>query len=76
MAKVKSSLSGKVTYIPGPPKKSRQGTGSGTKYSASSRNGARKKYRGQGKRQCIIQIVMMNGIIYTLMIFGYTINYS
>jgi len=39
----------KTSYIPGPPKKSRQGDGAGTKYSASSRNGARKKYRGQGK---------------------------
>ncbi len=37
------------SYIPGPPKKSRQGDGGGTKYAASSRNGARKKYRGQGK---------------------------
>jgi hypothetical protein len=25
----------------------------GTKYAASSRNGARKKYRGQGKGWCI-----------------------
>lgn len=41
--------SGKTSYIPGPPKKSRQGDGGGTKYAASSRNGARKKYRGQGK---------------------------
>jgi hypothetical protein len=39
----------KTSYIPGPPKKSRQGDGAGTKYAASSRNGARKKYRGQGK---------------------------
>lgn len=39
----------KTSYIPGPPKKSRQGDGGGTKYAASSRNGARKKYRGQGK---------------------------
>jgi len=30
------------------PKKSRQGDGKHTKYSASSRNGARKRYRGQG----------------------------
>jgi hypothetical protein len=30
-------------------KKSRQGHGRNTKYSASSRNGASKKYRGQGK---------------------------
>ena len=37
-------------YIPGRPKKSRQGDGMGTKYAASSRNNARKKYRGQGKR--------------------------
>jgi hypothetical protein len=39
----------KSGYIPGPPKKSRQGNGMGTKYAASSRNNARKKYRGQGK---------------------------
>ncbi len=31
------------------PKKSRQGNGKHTKYSATSRNSARKKYRGQGK---------------------------
>lgn len=37
------------TYIPGPPKKSRQGMGNGTKYAATSRNKARKPYRGQGK---------------------------
>ena len=30
-------------------KKTRQGTGSHTKYSATSRNKARKRYRGQGK---------------------------
>jgi hypothetical protein len=39
----------KSGYIPGAPKKSRQGAGGGTKYAASSRNCARKKYRGQGK---------------------------
>jgi len=48
MAKAKGGLN-KSSYIPGPPKKSRQGNGMGTKYAASSRNGARKKYRGQGK---------------------------
>lgn len=48
MAKAKGSLS-KTNYIPGPPKKSRQGTGLGTKYASTSRNKARKKYRGQGK---------------------------
>jgi len=31
------------------PKKTRQGDGQNTKYAASSRNSARKKYRGQGK---------------------------
>jgi len=36
-------------YVEGAPKKTRQGAGSHTKYAASSRNKARKKYRGQGK---------------------------
>jgi len=31
------------------PKKTRQGAGQHTKYAASSRNGAGKRYRGQGK---------------------------
>jgi hypothetical protein len=49
-AKSKTTGSYKVkTYSPGPPKKSRQGAGAGTKYAATSRNGARKKYRGQGR---------------------------
>ena len=39
----------KTGYNPGPPKKSRQGNGNGTKYAATSRNKARKAYRGQGK---------------------------
>jgi hypothetical protein len=30
------------------PKSTRQGTGKHTKYAATSRNNARKKYRGQG----------------------------
>lgn len=30
------------------PKKTSQGLGKHTKYSSSSRNGSRKKYRGQG----------------------------
>jgi hypothetical protein len=47
--KAKGGLSKNNSYNPGPPKKTRQGDGDGTKYSASSRNGARKKYRGQGK---------------------------
>jgi len=48
MAKAKVGLN-KSSYIPGPLKKSRQGAGGGTKYAASSRNKARKPYRGQGK---------------------------
>ena len=36
-------------FMPGKPKKTRQGTGKNTKYAASSRNSARKMYRGQGK---------------------------
>lgn len=47
MAKANSGV--KSSYNPGPPKKTRQGDGDGTKYAASSRNGSRKKYRGQGK---------------------------
>jgi len=47
MAKVGSLKNS--SYNPGPPKKSRQGEGGGTKYASSSRNKARKKYRGQGK---------------------------
>jgi hypothetical protein len=31
------------------PKSTLQGMGKNTKYSATSRNGAKKKYRGQGK---------------------------
>lgn len=50
MAKIKSgNMSKGKLYIPGPPKKTRQGEGDGTKYSASSRNNAKKPYRGQGK---------------------------
>ena len=41
-------LSGGKTIEP-TPKKTRQGTGQHTKYAASSRNSARKRYRGQGK---------------------------
>jgi hypothetical protein len=49
MAKAKVGLNKNSSYIAGPPKKSRQGDGGGTKYAASSRNKARKPYRGQGK---------------------------
>ena len=36
-------------YVEGAPKKTRQGRGPHTKYAASSRNKAKKRYRGQGK---------------------------
>jgi hypothetical protein len=48
MSKSKGSFT-KSNYNPGPPKKTRQGMGLGTKYAASSRNKPRKKYRGQGR---------------------------
>ena len=37
-------------FMPGKPKKTRQGEGKNTKYAATSRNGKRKAYRGQGKQ--------------------------
>lgn len=46
MAK-RPSLTNKI-LIESKPKKSRQGDGKHTKYAATSRNGARKRYRGQG----------------------------
>ena len=36
-------------YIPSSPKKTRQGRSQNTLLSATSRNGKRKRYRGQGK---------------------------
>lgn len=42
-------LSGSSYNMDVRPKKSRQGRGKHSKYSATSRNGARKRYRGQGK---------------------------
>ena len=46
MAK-RPNLNGQL--IESKPKSTRQGLGKHTKYAASSRNKARKKYRGQGK---------------------------
>jgi hypothetical protein len=46
---IKKSLSGGKQVIESHPKNTRQGCGAHTKYAASSRNKARKKYRGQGK---------------------------
>jgi len=45
----KGMLSGASYNRDARPKKSRQGTGKHSKYSATSRNSARKRYRGQGK---------------------------
>ncbi len=42
------SISG-GNFITGKPKKTRQGTGQHTKYAATSRNSARKRYKGQGR---------------------------
>ena len=47
--KTKSGAWGSSTFVETIPKKTRQGTGKNTKYAASSRNRAKKKYRGQGK---------------------------
>jgi hypothetical protein len=46
---VKKSLGGKNIIIESTPKKTRQGLGKHTKYASTSRNKARKRYRGQGK---------------------------
>jgi len=48
MAKSKVGLSGGL-MIETIPKKTRQGMGKHTKYAASSRNGKKKRYRGQGR---------------------------
>jgi hypothetical protein len=44
----KKSISGGM-FIPGKPKSTCQGSSKNTRYSATSRNNARKKYRGQGR---------------------------
>jgi len=46
--KSKIGISG-VSFMPGKPKKTRQGSGKHTKYGATSSNGKRKRYRGQGR---------------------------
>jgi len=45
---VKKMAKGGGTFIEATPKKTRQGNGKNSKYSATSRNKARKRYRGQG----------------------------
>ena len=47
--KTKQGAWGSLQYVESIPKQTRQGTGKNTKYAASSRNRAKKKYRGQGK---------------------------
>jgi len=47
--RTKAGAWGSSQYVESVPKKTRQGTGKNTKFSASSRNRAKKKYRGQGK---------------------------
>ena len=49
MAKVKQSVMG-GSFVESIPKKTRQGTGKHTKFSATSRNKAKKPYKGQGRR--------------------------
>tara|TARA_B100000902_G_scaffold383313_1_gene422015 strand:+ start:324 stop:473 length:150 start_codon:yes stop_codon:yes gene_type:complete len=46
--KTKQGAWGSSTLIEATPKKTSQGRGKHTKYSASSRNKAKKRYRGQG----------------------------
>jgi hypothetical protein len=48
MAVKKISRSGQ-SFVESTPKKTRQGNGKNSKYSASSANAKRKRYRGQGK---------------------------
>ncbi len=47
--KTKTGSWGSSTFVETIPKKTRQGDGKHTKYAASSRNNAKKPYRGQGK---------------------------
>lgn len=39
-----------ITFQPAAPKKTRQGCSVNTKLAASSRNGKKKRYRGQGRK--------------------------
>lgn len=45
----KSPSMNKSSHVPGAPKKTRQGMSKMTLVSATSRNGRKKKYRGQGR---------------------------
>ena len=46
---IKKSLGGRQVDVESKPKTTRQGMGAHTKCAASSRNKAKKRYRGQGK---------------------------
>tara|TARA_B100001173_G_scaffold226454_1_gene196456 strand:+ start:3613 stop:3765 length:153 start_codon:yes stop_codon:yes gene_type:complete len=47
--RTKSGNFGSITVTETNPKKTRQGRGKNTKYAATSRNSAKKQYKGQGK---------------------------
>ncbi len=49
MAKTKAGGFGTSVFVPATPKKTRQGNSMNSKYAATSRNKAKKRYRGQGK---------------------------
>ncbi len=49
MAKSSTGSWATGNYVPARPKKTRQGRSQNTNFSASSRNNAKKRYRGQGK---------------------------
>ncbi len=48
MARSRTGLNGQ-TFVESQPKKTRQGQGKNTKYAATSRNNAKKCYKGQGR---------------------------
>lgn len=48
MAKAKGGLNKNVGYVPGKPKMTSQGRSKNTNLAATSRNGRKKRYRGQG----------------------------
>jgi len=50
MARTKVGAYGTADTIESIPKKTRQGSGKHTKYAATSRNGVRKRRRGQGRK--------------------------
>jgi hypothetical protein len=49
MAVKAKSGAARIDHQPGPPKKTRQGKSLHTHLGASSRNGRRKRYKGQGR---------------------------